>query len=552
MKKLFIAAMALATIVSCSKENEVVIAPVGGETALLSVSLKAAGDMTRAEVGSYEYGLPAENLIDNATFYFFDSNGGAYTVDAEKGNMVVVNSKDLTANTTKPAENIEAYSKVILTLKAHKATPPAKMVALINVANPKTYANTNLEDLQKLNTTLKSGDHFVMSNSVYDGDQDVVVATEILPENIFTTPDPATGVNPGDVYVPEGVEPVKIYVERVAAKVRVNLNDTTLYPVYDAEGKEIADTFVKVLGWDVTNASNDSYLLKSYAEATKFTSNNPTFFRSHWANTIATALPTNNLTFNAIKGANVATGYAYYHENTLNEVNADGWFNANKFDGATKASQLVVAAQLVDAKGAAKEFAKWYGEDYPNGNALKAAMINNAAKQIFVKDEENSTDAETVYKGISTSDVTFYQIASSTEYNPASWDGDRRYEVRVKADAETVYYTATKGDDGKLIPFAKTADVDAILAKIEPAMIWTTGYTYYYTMINHFGDADGIVRNHLYDVNVVSFNGLGTPVYDPTEIIIPEEPIEQEPYHLTAQINVLSWALVSQNVELGK
>ena len=92
----------------------------------------------------------------------------------------------------------------------------------------------------------------------------------------------------------------------------------------------------------------------------------------------------------------------------------------------------------------------------------------------------------------------------------------------------------------------------AILAKIEPAMIWKTGLTYYYTMINHFGDADGVVRNHSYDVNITAFHGLGTPIFEKDDFyIIPEIPVEQKAYNLTAQINVLSWALVSNDVELG-
>ena len=300
--------------------------------------------------------------------------------------------------------------------------------------------------------------------------------------------------------------------------------------------------------------------MKDYAETALFTPvNNPALFRSYWATTPSAANPTHNLAFNYFLAENStakAVGAAdYYHENTLSPTNTEGaWFNDLSKTGATKASQLVVAAQLVDADGEAKEFAKWYGTDYENGDALKAAMINNAAKQIFIKDAENSTETETKYKSITINDVVFYQIPASTSYDSNSTEEtqDRRYEVRVKADASATYYYVDT--DGEVVAYDyanSNKAVSDILATIEPAMIWTSGYTYYYTIIDHFGDADGIVRNHIYDINIKKFKGLGTPVYDPKEIIVPENPITQEYYNLTAQINVLSWALVSQDVNLG-
>ena len=560
MKKLFFAAMALATIVSCSKnvDDASSVATADGQAAFISVSLKAAGEMTRANENpeSFQYGSKEENAIANATFYFFDAAGEAYNVDTD--NAVEVNTKTLTTNSGTPVNNIEAYSNVILVIKQSQNTPPAKMVALINVENPAAYANKTLAQLQTLAVNHSTKNGFVMSNSVYEANGAEVVATEILPENIFTTPDPEGEV--GDAYVaPEnsGVKPVEIFVERVAAKVKVNVNATNavtvgndkLYPVTGDNAP--ADTYVKVLGWDVTNAAVESNLIKDYATTTLFSPvNNATFHRSYWANTIASANPTHGFKFTDITKA-VGTE-AYYNENTLTPTNAEGWYNANTISGATKASQLIVAAQLVDAEGNAKEFARWYGKDYDcDPEALMAAMVSNAAKQIFTKTttttgEGDEAVTETVLTGITISDVTFYQCDPGDYVSTGdTYKGDRRYEVRVKAKDGVTYYKA----DGKT---AYTADeVTAILAKIEPAMIWASGQTYYYTLINHYGDADGMVRNHIYDITISGFKGIGTPVYDPTKIIIPEVPVEQESYHLTAQINILSWALVSQNVELG-
>lgn len=571
MKKLFIAVMALATIVSCSKENEEAnVTPVGSETALLSVSLKAVG--TRAY--DYAQGNTDENAVKSIDFYLFDAEGKAYPA-AESSNKVSVASGAL-GNWTDGSGNIDQTSEIYLVIAKKQDTPPAQIVAVINSATD--YANKTLSQLQAEVVALSTDNGFVMTNSVYEGDNGVVVATPIFTENIFTTSEPKG--QPGTVYPAAGetkdtnVVPVEIYVERVAAKVQVSagtnvLNKDKFIPVKNDNGEDMANTFVKVLGWQVTNATTSSYLLKKYGEDNFFTAlNDKAASRSHWAETYEQTVQ-HNLTFNAITGEDALNldDHNYYLENTLSSENTDGWFNdvnTNTHAQATKAAQLIVAAQLVDANGSPKEFGIWYGkqydqlEDTEEGGktvyGLKSLMINNAAKQIFVKDTENSTDAKPVYRSITTGDVTFYQVDDQTSYKATGWNGDLRYEVKVMAKEGVQYYSAEKNANGNQIALEADA-VNAILEKIEPAMMWKSGYTYYSTLINHYKvgeiQLNGLVRNHVYDIKITSVNGYGTPVYDPTKIITPEIPVDQKGFSLTAQINVLSWALVSQNVNLG-
>lgn len=60
----------------------------------------------------------------------------------------------------------------------------------------------------------------------------------------------------------------------------------------------------------------------------------------------------------------------------------------------------------------------------------------------------------------------------------------------------------------------------------------------------------GVVRNHIYKVNLTGIFGLGTPVFDPDEIIIPEKPEEKDVY-LAADIRILSWRIVDHGYELN-
>jgi hypothetical protein len=92
------------------------------------------------------------------------------------------------------------------------------------------------------------------------------------------------------------------------------------------------------------------------------------------------------------------------------------------------------------------------------------------------------------------------------------------------------------------------------LATVEPAKIWKDGMTYYYADVKHLGSAGttgeyGIIRNHSYQIAINGVEGWGTPVYDPEAQVVPVKPTDKETY-ISAEINVLSWRVVSYEVTL--
>ncbi len=106
--------------------------------------------------------------------------------------------------------------------------------------------------------------------------------------------------------------------------------------------------------------------------------------------------------------------------------------------------------------------------------------------------------------------------------------------------------------------YANLDDVNDVLANMPGARVWSSGQAYYYTDIKHLNDFPGvddtdgkygIVRNHIYDIAINSVSGLGTPVLDPEEVIVPQKPTNDETY-LGARINILSWRVVKQNIDL--
>lgn len=59
----------------------------------------------------------------------------------------------------------------------------------------------------------------------------------------------------------------------------------------------------------------------------------------------------------------------------------------------------------------------------------------------------------------------------------------------------------------------------------------------------------GLVRNHVYSINVTTIKGLGTAIADPNDPTVP--PAETTDYFVAYRLNILNWAIVpTQNVEL--
>ena len=134
----------------------------------------------------------------------------------------------------------------------------------------------------------------------------------------------------------------------------------------------------------------------------------------------------------------------------------------------------------------------------------------------------------------------------------AGLSGAESYEVKFQL-AQNVPTTNWYSFDGSTYT---AIDINAELAKLEPAKIWKSGMTYYYADIKHLANEEGktgkygVVRNHSYKVNIEGVKGWGTPVYNPNQNVEkPVKPTDKETY-IAAKINVLSWRVVSHNVTL--
>lgn len=126
------------------------------------------------------------------------------------------------------------------------------------------------------------------------------------------------------------------------------------------------------------------------------------------------------------------------------------------------------------------------------------------------------------------------------------------------------------------IPYPAGYDIEKAINGWGSAVAYTGGAMFYYIPIRHnkaavdlsklnnqqlrahFAEIGnyGVVRNHHYDVTVNNIKNIGCGVFkpgkdgdpDPGEPLIPDDPEPQN--HIKAEIRVLSWKLVNQNVDL--
>lgn len=548
-KTLLMPMAATLLLVGCTNEDE--LDPnkgQSGEPQYLSVKLVTAETRATEDASNYEDGTGAENTVSNVRFYFFDGEGKAAAV---KGTSSVNWMECNPGGGAGETPNVEKTLQATLIIESPKGDKlPASVIAIVNPSGLGAESmsrkdlldkvdNYNIGDTQGYSKT----DSFVMSNAVYaDGTNKVVDIN--IDGHIFPTSDAALA------------NPVTIHVERVLAKVALGLDPaftgaanvktlsdgTKLYPAlkqgggqHEFDGKPL---YVKFLGWSVTYNTKSSRLIKEInpAWASNLLGNSELwnyapFFRSFWAvNPAMSADSYAKYDFDkdpegANMNKNFTSGCVYIQENA-----SDSFENGTN---ASKPTKVIIAAQLCDETGAPVEFAEWGFQKYAieNEGGLKDVMANSC-------DIYKTNAGGTGRVKIDASDIVF-KTATNVGHTE-----NGRYWVYAQIDESKSLTLFDRDGNAMSLTTANNK-----LLNLGHAKVWTSGKTYYYFDIAHLGNAIGIVRNHVYRANIKSLTGLGTPVYDPDEVIDPEKPGDEDTF-VAAEIKILSWRIVNSDVNL--
>lgn len=541
-KYLALGFLACVGMASCSDSDNL----VGGDgqgsatsTSYLAVNILNTGS-TGSRAASYENGSEAENKIGDIRFYLFKANGDPYTLTGGKSYVSPTYS---TGSNPTTGGNVEEIGDAVLVIDGAQTAPPASMVAVANGTSlADSYSLSQLKE-EVLASDYKDGSgNFTMSNSVYvDGGKEI---DAISVEGHVTNSAESAKANPVD-----------IYIERLAAKVKVSFSGdrwSTIAgkPAYLVSGTAGQDgaVYAQVQGWTLVSVPDKTHLLKDIDPSWTnddlgYTSSSPwnsaDYHRSFWAQ-----MPASGVNFNTkfTPGDITSTAEQYTLENTSDN---------NK-------TQLLVITKLVDKDGNAVSRYVYLGDatSFTSESDILTEILSvfNTAQQTTYYIKTGSTEAAESYTSLAPTNLKFVSGASlgKADSYKAYAQLNTPFSGAATGEEEKLY---TKNEEGNFEPVSDLTTINTALANYY-AQIWKDGYSYYFTTVKHEGSTGkkaefGIVRNHVYDITATEIKGYGTPIYKPSEeIVTPVTPGDDYSY-LAARVNILSWKVVSSDVTFG-
>lgn len=364
------------------------------------------------------------------------------------------------------------------------------------------------------------------------------------------------------------------------------------------------ELWIKVLGWDLNTTVNDSYMCKNIDTEWTFdwgangSWNASELFRSYWSKStiynmnLAQATAANKLSYvqtmtwkeaaasKTLKdlGNNV---FAYCNENTNKPGNifeTEPNDNARALIDSRIVTNVVLYAQICDENGEKLDDLVMANGVLFRSNSYLQYVINRAyamttALNIWEKTSDTTTstpDGDLNKKEYQQIGTGYFELV----YPTSGYDGVGDVDVKVKAnafDGKDLYAKNAAGGYDLLEGDARAAAIAALetaIATVQPqgdnhAVMYENGKSVYYIPVQHLGALEGkttvdecyygVVRNHWYKLTISKFTKVGHGIWDPEEgrdeTLKPDKP-ENPLYYLGADINILAWKVVNQNVEL--
>lgn len=538
----------------------------GSDPQYLAVNIVNVGATPTTRAAEYENGTAEESAIKKVRFYFFNGDGSPYLIKTgvDGGgdkNWLEASPADNTPTSGAPSQ-IEKITQTVLVINGVQAAAPAAIVAVVN---PETVEATTLQNetggdvmrlselrysavgrnFYKKHATTGAVSEFVMSNSVYVNAGEDVCAS-LVAGHVTTSAETAKA------------KPVDLYVERVVAKVTADVDneafehgngtnwETNKYGTKNPVGKSgNYDVYAVIEGWGLANengkAEIEKQVNKTWADGTLgFTPwTTSDYHRCFWEKSVGFdagmgANPPVNPTFNQLNAK--MRDVLYTLPNTSESKVTD-----LKNNDLTK---FAVAATLryKDASN------NWHYAEICRYNGVSILGIDNLKRQVALTFSQYYTSTDgTTYTQLSKDDINFKDPDATTQQYLVT-------PTLADAPADTKYYT--KSTTGTTPSFTEVPKAEVLAAiEADKAEVRKDGRAYYYVPIKHLGSNGklaeyGIVRNHFYKITLSGIKGFGTPVYDPSKVVVPAVPTYQDTY-LAARVQVLQWRVVNQNASLG-
>ena len=535
------------------------------ETCYIAVNLATPGDETRA-ADNDDNAVAGESTVKDFKLVIFDQSNQvilttpALTVDSEWVN----GSGEVSIKTKEPK---------IVTVTKDDTKTISGIICIANAPADLTYAaTTHVDDVRKdllskcyieEGTSPNTTKYFTMTNAAtvntgVDGNPAAYMAVPSA-VNIATSPTAAKS------------NPIDIYIERVAA--RVDAVQTGTFDVTEAadvckdENGNSINLKVVLTGMDFYKTPENANLIKnidsfagsSYSASTPFTGWSETF-RTHWGENCATpnCLPLffSTATPKDASGTNLTTGNYRkasdhtYAEGTSREYLQEYMPNGTNLTVADKTA--IILTGYIAKEGENKPYTGGIYQLWQDGNyytktgALTILADYLTAEGYIWKKVENGNTATL---SISAGDLDLQ-------------DGYENYDSYVKINAKSGYtlYNGSVATTTTAVNAAIKSTAKDSAKSTYRVYVYGGSNTYFYATIqgedgNNKSIPAGLVRNHIYEINMLSIGGLGNPKRDPNTEIIPT-PIDKtsnggDKSYFATTINIIKWKHYTQGVNFG-
>lgn len=558
-----------------------------------------AGAPSRA--GKYENGSAAEQAIKDIGLKFYNSDGSFYGYGHSIENVTV----DATTPTTD--NNIEGkVAQAICVLQINSNAPkPTHVVAYVNC--DEDWKQTNEPDINSIDYTMIGYTHtyednvtyYSMTSSNYRGNTSGATASFVQGYQTYISPN---CFQPTEAQAIEEGKPVNIYVERLAAKVKVHMADGVNPEDAPIDNGDYALTF-KIDGYALGATNTESYYIKHIFEAWSPETlwegwNSASEYRCFWAadmnynNTLNTPPMLNYVSYDDVKGKLTGTEgtWLYSTENTQTSLLGEAKTASDAMSAPSRASETDINRYLF------QEFAYVIGHYTvtKNGSEVKDPYLYEYAGKILPHDAMLKFMQQSIGNVLFTrteyGDKVIFEAVDMVEKGYLeidSYDNDAslvclKLSTKATLSELSKYYIKKQNNspteilDDNPSNYKLVTSLDEVTALLKQSSVQAYGFkyedncagitgnggylAYFPILIKHLNPGDenrggedargyyGVVRNHCYDITINSITGLGIGIFNPEVDIIPKDKIK--PLYLGATFNVLSWRVVNQTVEL--
>lgn len=582
--KLFPIALTALVLGACSSEDIIDNGGQGpvaqGEKGYISLAINLPTTPSTRANDQFDDGLEAEYKVNDATLLIFNGTdeasavfSGAYELGSMSQTTIggnITASYNVTQEITKPGAG-NVYALVVVN-KGNVLTNDGEWKLKGESLTGKTfdYFRTTAQTLTASELAYVKSDaegSFFMTNApLYTNPGGVtdpnggnaVTLTKINTENIYSTQAEAED-NPA----------ASIYVERAVAKVTVTNSNT---------GSAGSSLTYAITGWTLDVTNTKSYIVRNVkgADWWRYQAANSNDYRFVGSAAVAAGLYRTYWAYDPNYTSLVEGGFTKLEGTipaSLTEVGKNAYCLENTFNVANmnqnQTTRVIVAAKLTMA--GAEESGDFYILDNDKNtiftkenavNAIKAEYLTNPAVVAALQDPTTGLKGG---QSIGEADLTVNFDSKETT------GGDLTVtEITISEDRKGDF---KGGDIPAVLKADGNNDIIAAVNAGKKVSYYKGGVAYYPVMIRHFDEDQtpwtaegktesypntdnkaeanwlgryGVLRNNWYNIDVTAIKSIGSADV-PDVYGTPDDPLES---WISVEINVLSWAKRTQNVEL--